>query len=81
MTRPPYLLALDVRSILNRPMSELRGFTHPDGRAMTPRQVHEALRAELAHGREILPIGSTTRFSITPAAPTQQQISPPKEKV
>lgn len=81
MTRSAIAIALDVRNTLSRPLSELRGFAHPDGRPMTPRQAHEALRAELANGRELLPIGRTDRFSITPAAPTPPQAPSPKEKV
>ncbi len=81
MTRPAIALALDVRSVLARPLSELRGFTFPDGRAMTPRQAHEALRTELANGRELLQLGNTTRFSITPAAPIPQHVPPLKEQV
>ncbi|MGX9715071.1 hypothetical protein ACWYXJ_12530 [Janthinobacterium lividum] len=57
MTAPPVHLAINVRSVLARPLHELRGFTHLDGRAMTPRQAKTALVAQLAEGHELLPIG------------------------
>ena len=56
-------IVLDIRSLLSRPMSELRGFAHPDGRPMTPRQVQSALLDQLASGRELLPVGSTNSFN------------------
>lgn len=62
MTAPAVHLALDLRTVLARPLHELRGFTHPDGRAMTPRQARAALAAQLAEGNELLPIGSTAQF-------------------
>ena len=62
MTAPLVHLAIDVRSVLARPLHELRGFAHPDGRAMTPRQAKAALAAQLAEGHELLPIGRSTPF-------------------
>lgn len=62
MTAPTPQLAVDVRSLLARPLSELRGFTDPAGRPITPRQVREALVAELASGNELLPVGRATQF-------------------
>ncbi|MGV8865535.1 MAG: hypothetical protein ACOH2S_01340 [Janthinobacterium svalbardensis] len=62
MTAPVVHLALDLRTVLARPTHELRGFTHPDGRPMTPRQAKAALIAQLAEGNELLPIGSTAAF-------------------
>lgn len=62
MTAPAVHLALDLRTLLARPLHELRGFTHPDGRAMTPRQAHAALAAQLAEGNELLPIGNNAPF-------------------
>ena len=62
MTVPLVHLAIDVRSVLARPLHELRGFTHPDGRAMTPRQARAALSAQLAEGNELLPIGNNAPF-------------------
>lgn len=63
MTAPPHPLAVDVRALLQRPLSELRGFTDPDGRPLSPRQVRIALVAELASGHELLPIGSAHQFN------------------
>ena len=57
--------ALDIRSLLSRPMSELRGFTHADGRTMTPRQAQTALLDQLANGNELLPVGGTNSFNFT----------------
>lgn len=62
MSAPAVHLALDLRTVLARPLHELRGFTHPDGRAMTPRQARAALAAQLAEGNELLPIGNSTPF-------------------
>ena len=62
MTAPFVHLAIDVRSVLARPMHELRGFTHPDGKPMSPRQAQAALMAQLAEGYELLPVGSSTPF-------------------
>ena len=62
MTAPLVHLAIDVRSVLARPLHELRGFSHADGRAMTPRQAKAALVAQLAEGHELLPIGNSTPF-------------------
>ena len=57
--------ALDIRSLLSRPMSELRGFAHTDGRPMTPREAQSALQDQLANGRELLAIGGPTSFNFT----------------
>lgn len=65
MTAPAALLALDVRALLARPLSELRGFVHPDGRPMSPRQAREALAEQLASGHELLPIGPRAPFDFT----------------
>ncbi|OFJ49580.1 hypothetical protein BA896_012605 [Janthinobacterium lividum] len=62
MSAQPVHLAIDVRSVLARPLHELRGFTHPDGRAMTPRQAKAALVAQLAEGNELLSIGRSAPF-------------------
>ena len=62
MNAPAVHLALDLRSVLARPLHELRGFTHPEGRPMTPCQARAALAAQLAEGNELLPIGSTAAF-------------------
>lgn len=62
MTAAVLQLAVDVRTLLNRPLSELRGFTDPAGRPLTPRQVRAALVAELADGHELLPVGHTHQF-------------------
>ena len=62
MTAAVPQLAVDVRTLLNRPLSELRGFTDPVGRPLTPRQVRAALVAELAVGHELLPVGHTHQF-------------------
>ena len=62
MTAAVLQLAVDVRILLNRPLSELRGFTDPAGRPLTPRQVRAALVAELAAGHELLPVGHTHQF-------------------
>lgn len=62
MTDPLAHLAIDVRSVLARPLHELRGFTHQDGRAMTPRQAKAALVAQLADGHELLAVGRSTPF-------------------
>ena len=62
MTAPLVHLAIDVRSVLARPLHELRGFTHPDGKPMTPRQAQAALVAQLAEGNELLPIGNSAPF-------------------
>lgn len=62
MTAAVLQLAVDVRTLLNRPLSELRGFTDPAGRPLTPRQVRAALVAELASGYELLPVGHTHQF-------------------
>ena len=62
MTAAVLQLAVDVRTLLNRPLSELRGFTDPAGRPLTPRQVRAALVAELASGHELLPVGHTHQF-------------------
>ena len=62
MTTPLIHLAIDVLTVLARPLHELRGFTHPDGRAMTPRQAKAALVAQLADGHELLPIGNNAPF-------------------
>jgi hypothetical protein len=56
-------LAVDVRMLLARPLSELRGFTDPVGRPMSPRQVRAALVAELASGNELLPVGRSHQFN------------------
>lgn len=56
-------LAVDVRALLSRPLSELRGFTDADGRPLTPRQVRTALAAALDAGSELLPVGRTTQFT------------------
>lgn len=63
MTAPAPSLAVDVRTLLQRPLSELRGFTDLAGKPLTPRQVRIALVAELASGHELLPVGRTTQFS------------------
>lgn len=63
MTAPIPSLAVDVRTLLQRPLSELRGFTDPDGKPLTPRQVRSALVAELASGNELLPVGRATQFN------------------
>ncbi len=63
MKTTPALLSLDIKSMLARPMSELRGFAHADGRPMTPREAQNALLNELAHGRELLPIGRSHVFT------------------
>ncbi len=62
MTAPLVHLAIDVRSVLARPLHELRGFAHPDGKPMTPRQAKTALAAQLAEGNELLPIGNSAPF-------------------
>lgn len=54
-------MALDIRAVLDRPMSSLQGFTDPDGRALTPRQAKTALLDQLAAGNEILSISSTPK--------------------
>lgn len=64
MTIAPAGMALDIRSLLRRPMCELRGFTYPDGRTMTPRQVKHALLDQLAAGNEILKICITFEVPI-----------------
>jgi hypothetical protein len=56
-------IALDVRSMLQRPMSELRGFTDATGHALTPRQAREALQDLLAGGDELLTLGSKPHFN------------------
>lgn len=61
----PAGMALDVRSLLSRPMSELRGFAYPDGKTMTPRQVKHALLDQLAAGNEILKICITIEISFS----------------
>lgn len=63
MTAPIPSLAVDVRTLLLRPLSELRGFTDPDGKPLTPRQVRIALVAELASGNELLPVGRANQFN------------------
>jgi len=63
MTPPTHPLAVDVRALLQRPLSELRGFTDPAGRPVSPRQARTALVAEQASGHELLPIGGTHQFS------------------
>ena len=63
MTVAPAGMALDIRGLLARPMSELRGFTYPDGRPMTPRQVKHALLEQLAAGHEILKVCITVEIS------------------
>lgn len=62
MTIPAICLALDVRSVLARPLSELRGFTDPAGRRLSPRQVRDALQQQLAGGNELLPVGRAAPF-------------------
>ena len=62
MTAPLVHLAIDIRTVLARPLHELRGFAHPDGKPMTPRQAKTALAAQLAEGNELLPIGNSTPF-------------------
>ena len=62
MTAPLVHLAIDVRSVLARPLHELRGFAHPDGKPMTPRQAQSALVAQLTEGNELLPIGNSAPF-------------------
>lgn len=59
MTTSTLSLAVDVRTLLQRPLSELRGFTDPDGKPLTPRQV----RIALASGNELLPVGRATQFN------------------
>jgi hypothetical protein len=56
-------IALDVRSMLQRPMSELRGFTDGAGLTLTPRQARDALQDLLAGGNELLPLGSKPHFN------------------
>ncbi len=56
-------IALDVRSMLQRPMSELRGFADGNGVALTPREAHDALQDLLAGGNELLPLGSKPHFN------------------
>ena len=56
-------IALDVRSMLTRPLSELRGFTDAAGIALTPRQARDALQDLLADGDELLALGSNTHFN------------------
>lgn len=65
MTATVPQLAVDVRSLLARPLSELRGFTDSTGRPVTPRQVRAALVAELASGNELLPLGRAGQFDFT----------------
>lgn len=62
MTAAVLQLAVDVRTLLNRPLSELRGFTDSAGRPLAPRQVRAALVSELASGHELLPVGRTHQF-------------------
>jgi hypothetical protein len=56
-------IALDVRGMLQRPMSELRGFTDASGHALTPREAHDALQYLLASGNELLALGSKPHFN------------------
>jgi hypothetical protein len=58
-------ITLDVRSMLERPMSELRGFADASGHALTPRQVRDALQDLLAGGSELFAIGNNTHFHST----------------
>ena len=56
-------IALDVRSMLQRPMSELRGFTDGAGHTLTPREAHDALQDLLAGGNELLALGAKPHFN------------------
>ncbi len=64
MSGPKIQMALDIHKMLKRPLRELQGFAHPDGRPMTPREVQAALLTEIAHGRELLPIGKAHVFAV-----------------
>ncbi len=56
-------IALDVRSMLQRPLSELRGFADTNGAALTPREAHDALQNLLASGNELLALGGKPHFN------------------
>lgn len=53
-------IALDVSSVLRRPLSELRGFAYPDGTPMSPRDAQAILVKALQSGQELLSIGANT---------------------